>query len=354
MVPKIISYPLSILVVALLLGGCDDRILPADGSKNIWSGQKILFNQVDLITTFSGPINSMSLDGTTDQPPLAFGTLLCPPGAGKFLYSTVNGFNTTIHIYTETGSMPLVTGQTGEYVIEIAALSPDGSRVAYVTMDDTGTHYLNVMKSDGTQHARLNRDFGTINGILFSPDGTHIAIDSGGILNIYDLANDTLLMTIGNRSIDIPDVFGLGTFQWFQWMPDGERVIYGGYDGGSRQGIVIAPIDGGSPQFVAQDYTFPTPSPDGKRIVAIRDLNQLWIMNVDGSGADSLTSRSSTPLDFLAVPQWSSNGSKILLNRVVMIDPLEFEVNLAVEVVDVATRRRKALQSKILPAFWWE
>lgn len=351
---------LPVLLMGLLAIGCNDRILPADGSANIWGGRTILFNQDQ-----SEDIHTMSLDAETfDQPRIAKGFLLCPAMKGRFIYSAtdISGTRKTIYLHDGTSSTPLVTDQPGEYMDDIAAISPDGSRVVYVTTDsNSGDVYLNMIRIDGggSGPVRLGWYFGTITGLIFSPDGRHVGITAGEylqpeVLYIFDLDGDSVVMTLDDREADISatiPLLGTMSIYWFQWMPDGKRIMYQDYDAVSRRWIMIAPIDGSYPRTVAEgNYTFPTPSPDGKRIAAIRDDNQLWVMNADGSGERRLIFDTMGGASFLIAPQWSADGSKILLYKMVF----GTQFSSVVEVVDVATGRRKALVTNILPASWLE
>jgi molecular chaperone DnaK len=74
--------------------------------------------------------------------------------------------------------------------------------------------------------------------------------------------------------------------------------------GGDEPGILVAQLDGGSPERLTEveaDHD-PAWSPDGKRMVFIRDDN-LWIMSADGSDAERLTN-DGIPM---TAPVWSTH-----------------------------------------------
>ena len=102
------------------------------------------------------------------------------------------------------------------------------------------------------------------------------------------------------------------------WSPDGRLIAFdhaGGPAGGERGwGIWVMNADGSNqrqitrePEDVATSDTYPTWSPDGTRIAFVRDRD-LFVMNADGSGVQSLTATFDRSVDD---PDWSPRGDQI-------------------------------------------
>jgi dipeptidyl aminopeptidase/acylaminoacyl peptidase len=100
------------------------------------------------------------------------------------------------------------------------------------------------------------------------------------------------------------------------WSPNGQKIAY------TRLGVYIANADGTSETLVTNklgplDPTqylidWPAWSPDGSKLVfsgaSIGTLNDLYVVNADGTGLTRLTN---TPSVYEGAPTWSPDGSKI-------------------------------------------
>jgi TolB protein len=157
----------------------------------------------------------------------------------------------------------------------------------------------------------------------WSPDGTKIAFSHGDGFDADELPV--------NQQIYVMNADGTGAHaittgpapkdQVPDWSPDGSKISFSlGYPG--SQGIWTINADGsGARQLTGCTAADPTPcpggddwgtawSPDGKKIVFLRDLTslgvsdrQVTVMNADGTGAHSI----STP-GLHAVPAWQPRG----------------------------------------------
>lgn len=96
----------------------------------------------------------------------------------------------------------------------------------------------------------------------------------------------------------------------FQWMA------------GADDGIFLARTDGSDRHQLVADLAgteiHPDWSPDGGRIAFVRftptDQSELWVVNVDGSGAERLAS-CETPCNSFDALDWSADGRSILFSQ---------------------------------------
>jgi len=158
---------------------------------------------------------------------------------------------------------------------------------------------------------------------IWSPDGTKIAFSHADGFDADDLPiNEQIYVMDANGSN--PHAITTGPAPKDQvpdWSPDGSKISFSaGYPGSS--GIWTINADGSNAhQLTGCTASDPTPcpggddwgtawSPDGRKIVFLRDLTslgiadrQVTVMNADGTGAHSI----STP-GLHAVPSWQARG----------------------------------------------
>lgn len=210
--------------------------------------------------------------------------------------------------------------------------SPDGSRIAFVVgrkrqlSRHAGDGDIYVMNADGTGQRRLTDGF---DGALptWSPDGSQIAFvrNQGDELAIMRAdGSDQHVIASARHYYSRP-----------AWSPDGGVIAYqstpdqnsqGGADGfveTKSDGLAVFTIrpDGTNERQLTPTSAYawsPAWSPDGSQIAySARDqskTDQLWIMNVDGSGAHRVTS-CRLPCVSDSDASWSPNGAELVFTR---------------------------------------
>jgi Tol biopolymer transport system component len=145
----------------------------------------------------------------------------------------------------------------------------------------------------------------------WSADGKRLAwcngVRKGGTIDIWTMKQD------GSEKVRLTDLGGRMVFPDFS--PDGARIVFSGRVAGATNddiyridadgsGLVQLTTDPGNDSLAAY-------SPDGSRIVFISDrsgLEQVWLMNADGSDPVQLTFDDTFKTQ---VPDWSPDGSQI-------------------------------------------
>jgi dipeptidyl aminopeptidase/acylaminoacyl peptidase len=196
----------------------------------------------------------------------------------------------------------------------------DAGRIAFIAKDDLDLDRLGVLDPGGEPQMVPTPDgmiIGSSVGIgtaALSPDGTRIAFEAMGDGNsdVYVIAVD------GSGLVRLTD--DPATDQYPQWSPDGTTIVYD--NAGSRE-------DRQDPQFskTAEIYTVPADgsarptrltrdnvgdagasfSPDGRKIAYSHGGFELWVMAADGSNRRRLAGVSVGGF----TPRWSPDGSTV-------------------------------------------
>ncbi len=184
-----------------------------------------------------------------------------------------------------------------------AALSPDGSKIAYLKNDAaSGAAELYVMNSDGSGIRQLTQNDSDDYNPVWSPDSTKIAYESyeGDTgRNIFVINSD------GTGKTQVTNVYEATTPDW---SPSGSMLVMNLMDEIASMTAIGSNVTQLTSNYV-HDYE-PQWSPDGTKIMflTIRDGDwDIYVMNADGSNQTNLTNDSLRNI----MPKWSPNGSKI-------------------------------------------
>jgi dipeptidyl aminopeptidase/acylaminoacyl peptidase len=137
-----------------------------------------------------------------------------------------------------------------------------------------------------------------------SPDGSRIAFLSSfntrGQLVVMDVVDGTEMVVTSDPSPRPSAAYGGGAFDW---TPDSEAFVYAASDGG----LWFVPAVGGLPRCIVPKQpdgaiAAPAVSPDGTRVAFVVDQHHVGIAQLDGRGWPV---RRSTTADFCFDPVWS-------------------------------------------------
>jgi len=155
---------------------------------------------------------------------------------------------------------------------------------------------------DSRQLTTNSEDLPIITSAL-SPDGSMIAFADEATLFVGDSK------TIERHPLKLPDNVLPRDVEWFY---DSIHLMVSALNPEAHQFLVWrVPVLGGKPELIIRDARMAMPSADGRKMLFIRNDNQLWVANIDGSDAKLLM----TPPEnysFGSRPQFSQHGEYVL------------------------------------------
>ena len=178
-------------------------------------------------------------------------------------------------------------------------------KIAYsLDREDTGLS-LYTVNADGSGHTKLTDHMDQYHGIFFdwSPDGERLVFHYGGddeSVQIYVTNAD------GSNQVRITDLqkgAGLPV-----WSPNGESILFSGSENTIDAGIYIMKADGSDLDLVVEgddDNFHATWSPDGTQLTFFSEYAELWwVINADGSGRSALYENQARELRSSWSPGW--------------------------------------------------
>ncbi len=234
------------------------------------------------------------------------------------------------------------------------AVSPDGSRIAFLS-DRDGATDLYVISADGSGETRLTRTPETESQPAWSADGKRIwfTVFADGASRIFSIdgdgRNSKLLGTVPGRALRLstdgkhvlswtgtwtamklfasdPDgsnvrqlTDGSGVVWGARWSPDGREIAFGDRDAQGVLNVFVMKADGSGrrqlTRFAAADgqAQMPSWSPDGKKLAvqaSAKDRpDHIWVVDAESGTARRLAAHQEPYAD--EVPAWFPDGKRI-------------------------------------------
>ena len=226
------------------------------------------------------------------------------------------------------------------------ALSPDGSRIAYIHITPRSCegclwpaeYELSVMNADGSDPRSLASLGNQYPWIRWSPDGKTLSALNGIDASEEKLPHrDKSLFLFHTDSGAPPELLAKNAMIGYEWSPDGRWIAYpclvSQETAHRRFSLCVVEANGKSASRVLAEDVSPiihSWSPDSSQLVytsVIRKEIRLFVVAVDGSSAKLLTELSSPSL-LISNPQWSPDGKQIVFSNsgrgkssIWMVDP---------------------------------
>ncbi len=220
-------------------------------------------------------------------------------GLGRWL-----GDVTDIYIMDANGANRVNLTRGRHKQNSMPAWSPDGTKIAFVSYRDHN-HEIYVMNADGKNPKNLTLHLDDDTCPTWSPDGTKIAFWSRQVAGEIPILSDIFVMDADGANRTNLTQNPRASNRTPSWSPDGSKIAYAAVRNVNRADfwnsaldIFVMNADGTHPVRLTQDASlnwFPSWSPDGKRIVFMRQTHDdpitadIYVMNADGTGLVNLT-----------------------------------------------------------------
>ena len=275
---------------------------------------KIVYSsfQDGLVNIFKSDPDGSNREQLTDFGTDSYWKIAVSPDGTKILFVS-EGELTTSQIWVvdaDGENLQNLTETPGRFH-EFPSWSPDGSQIVYHSYAQGVEGDLFIMNADGTGKTNITNTPGGEWWPDWSPDGTTIAF------HVFRGNQPDIIETINadgtGRSVLFEDdaiFFGNPS-----WSPDGSKIAFrSNFESEVSWEICVADADGSDINCLTDlrnnsvEHRFPTWSPDGNRIAfdsnrdGDTDAYDVFVMNADGSGLTNITSESGSPSFF---PDWS-------------------------------------------------
>jgi Tol biopolymer transport system component len=227
-------------------------------------------------------------------------------------------------------------------------VSPDGRRVHY-SSERHDAPGLYVVDDDGSRSVRVSTPLAGAGRGTWSADGSKLLLGRiiGDSVHVLSLSIALGTPTEVGR-VPAPGARAVAVSR------DGMRIVYGAGPWPAMQLFTVS-LGGGAPRQITSGpgaNWCPAISPDGRRVAAGRmdstRTMQVWVVNVDGSGARPVT-RFTSAQGNPQCPAWSADGRQLAVQSLVRAPGDSTREIGTIWVVDVASGSARQLAPHAAP-----
>jgi len=246
----------------------------------------------------SGTI-TVSEPASGDQTQVTVQVVVTPAAVARPLVVTRN---LELYAVTTFGDDRVALSNQANLHIRWAAWSPTGAEIAFTGNPPGGVPALWVMAADGSNKIQVSDTVYSVKPLaVWSPDGQRLTYSATGRLFVVDRDG-------ANRTDLTPPA---GSASTPSWSPDGQWIAYQGQDSTGTIGIFRARPDGSEATLVFEmgwdQEKVVRYSPTDARL-AFAHFGDIWVVNDDGSSVRRLIN---TPGSGDSFPTWSPDGKRI-------------------------------------------
>jgi Tol biopolymer transport system component len=286
------------------------------------------------------PLNATPVRGLGDAAFTAGGSAIyVRVGGGYFSVSLEQGPGSdAIPVVRELATQALSklssVGTPAPGAAKSSTTATSNQRIFYtVRDDDAGTERFYSMAADGSHRQQIGHNISGANDAALSPDGSHIAFyrndgtPAAPDTHIYVASADGSNVHAVTEAPSDGSRVGEGSPAW---SPDGSAITFVSNRSGNISIWSVAPDGSSLHPFITQGTYDADPvwSPDGSKIAFLSDAgepefhlgNRIWISNADGSDAHLVMPESAGGDNSVS---WSPDGTSLVFERATPLGPLD-------------------------------
>lgn len=232
------------------------------------------------------------------------------PDGRRMVYITVVAGREQLFVSNIDGAKPVQITRD-DFDHEDPAWSPDGAKIAFVSMKDK-LERIAIMDPDGTHVEVLTPASVRTIHPHWAPDSLRIAYCTDDDLQ-PPKKNESEIDVIDRKTRRITQLISGGTNTYPSWSPDGKRLVFRRMIGALDSEVFVANSDGSDARNITNHPAFdgwPAWSPDGSRIAFAsnrRSSYQIFVMKPDGSDITLVANTEGRA----TAPVWSPDGATI-------------------------------------------
>jgi TolB protein len=232
------------------------------------------------------------------------------PDGKKIVFETsIAGFYQLFTMNPDGSGQAQITHDAANH--DTPAWSPDGRKIAYAS-DKGGHSAIYIINVDGTGEERVSDDKHSYIHPNWSSDSSRVIFCSDDDLK-PPAKNASEIFSVDLKSRQVSTLISGGTNTYPSWSPDGKKIVFRRMLGEMNSEVFVANADGSDVKNLSNHPAFdgwPAWSPDGRQIAFSSNRNanyQIFIMDADGTNVRLLANTEGRATE----PRWSPDGKNI-------------------------------------------